>query len=119
MVLAVVTALSLMQAAGGLDYVVERAEALLRRNPKRITLLAPLVTYALIFASGTQHVIYALLPGDRGGGAEGRHPARASALDQRDRRAARARRLADLGGDGGARRRPRRTRRSGCRRSCW
>jgi anaerobic C4-dicarboxylate transporter DcuA len=62
MILAVVTALSLMQAAGGLDYVVERAEALLRRNPKRITLLAPLVTYALIFASGTQHVIYALLP---------------------------------------------------------
>jgi anaerobic C4-dicarboxylate transporter-like protein len=62
MILAVVTALSLMQAAGGLDYVVERAEALLRRNPKRITLLAPLVTYALIAASGTQHVIYALLP---------------------------------------------------------
>jgi anaerobic C4-dicarboxylate transporter DcuA len=62
MILAVVTALSLMQAAGGLDYVVERAEALLRRNPKRITLLAPLVTYALIFASGTQHVIYELLP---------------------------------------------------------
>ena len=62
MILAVVTALSLMQAAGGLDYVVELAEALLRRNPKRITLLAPLVTYALILASGTQHVIYALLP---------------------------------------------------------
>lgn len=62
MILAVVTALSLMQAAGGLDWVVERAEALLRRNPKRITFLAPLVTYALIFASGTQHVIYALLP---------------------------------------------------------
>lgn len=62
MILAVVTALSLMQAAGGLDYVVELAEQLLRRNPKRITLLAPLVTYLLIFASGTQHVIYALLP---------------------------------------------------------
>jgi anaerobic C4-dicarboxylate transporter DcuA len=62
MILAVVTALALMQAAGGLDYVVERAEALLRRNPKRITLVAPLVTYALIAASGTQHVIYALLP---------------------------------------------------------
>jgi anaerobic C4-dicarboxylate transporter DcuA len=62
MILAVVTALALMQAAGGLDYVVERAEALLRRNPKRITAVAPLVTYALIAASGTQHVIYALLP---------------------------------------------------------
>jgi anaerobic C4-dicarboxylate transporter DcuA len=62
MILAVITALSLMQAAGGLDYVVERAEALLRRNPKRITFVAPFVTYALILASGTQHVIYALLP---------------------------------------------------------
>ncbi|HEY8121642.1 MAG TPA: anaerobic C4-dicarboxylate transporter family protein [Myxococcota bacterium] len=62
MILAVVTALALMQAAGGLDYVVELAEGLLRRNPKRITLVAPLVTYALIAASGTQHVIYALLP---------------------------------------------------------
>jgi anaerobic C4-dicarboxylate transporter DcuA len=62
MILAVVTALALMQSAGGLDYVVERAEALLRRNPKRITWLAPFVTYALILASGTQHVIYALLP---------------------------------------------------------
>jgi anaerobic C4-dicarboxylate transporter DcuA len=62
MVLAVITALSLMQAAGGLDYVVQLAEKVLRRNPRRITILAPLVTYVLILASGTQHVIYALLP---------------------------------------------------------
>jgi anaerobic C4-dicarboxylate transporter DcuA len=62
MILAVVTALGLLQAAGGLDYVIGLAERLLRNNPRRITLLAPLVTYALIFASGTQHVIYALLP---------------------------------------------------------
>jgi anaerobic C4-dicarboxylate transporter DcuA len=62
MILAVITALSLMQAAGGLDYVVQLAEKVLRRNPRRITFLAPLVTYILILASGTQHVIYALLP---------------------------------------------------------
>jgi anaerobic C4-dicarboxylate transporter DcuA len=62
MILAVITALSLMQAAGGLDYVVQLAEKILRRNPRRITFLAPLVTYLLILASGTQHVIYALLP---------------------------------------------------------
>jgi anaerobic C4-dicarboxylate transporter DcuA len=62
MILAVITALSLMQAAGGLDYVIQLAEKVLRRNPRRITILAPLVTYLLIFASGTQHVIYALLP---------------------------------------------------------
>ncbi len=62
MILAVITALSLMQAAGGLDFVIQLAEKVLRRNPGRVTILAPLVTYVLILASGTQHVIYALLP---------------------------------------------------------
>ena len=62
MIIAVITALAAMQAAGGLDYLLTLAERVLRRNPRRVTLLAPLVTYALIFVSGTQHVIYALLP---------------------------------------------------------
>ncbi len=62
MILAVITALSMMEAAGGLDFLVETAEKVLRRNPTRITFLAPFVTYLLIFAAGTQHVIYALLP---------------------------------------------------------
>ena len=62
MILAVITALSMMEAAGGLNYLVETAEKLLHRHPSRITFLAPLVTYALIFAAGTQHVIYSLLP---------------------------------------------------------
>ncbi|HVN39201.1 MAG TPA: anaerobic C4-dicarboxylate transporter family protein [Myxococcota bacterium] len=62
MILAVVTAVALMEAAGGLDTVVRAAERLLHRNPRRVTWLAPLVTYALIFAAGTQHVVYALLP---------------------------------------------------------
>ena len=62
MILAVITALSTMEAAGGLDYLVSVAEKVMRKNPKSITFVAPLVTYVLIFASGTQHVIYALLP---------------------------------------------------------
>jgi anaerobic C4-dicarboxylate transporter DcuA len=62
MILAVITALSLLEAAGGLDLVVRFAERILRGNPRWVTLLAPLVTYALVLASGTQHVIYALLP---------------------------------------------------------
>jgi anaerobic C4-dicarboxylate transporter DcuA len=62
MILAVITALSMMESAGGLTYLVEQAEKLLRRNPSRITFIAPLVTYVLIFAAGTQHVIYSLLP---------------------------------------------------------
>jgi anaerobic C4-dicarboxylate transporter DcuA len=62
MILAVITALSMMEAAGGMGYLVQTAEKLLRKNPRRITILAPLVTYLLIFAAGTQHVIYSLLP---------------------------------------------------------
>lgn len=62
MILAVITALSVMEAAGGLDFLVETAERVLRSNPRRITFLAPFVTYVLIFSAGTQHVIYALLP---------------------------------------------------------
>lgn len=62
MIIAVITALAAMQAAGGLDYLLTLAEKALRRHPRWVTLVAPLVTYALILVSGTQHVIYALLP---------------------------------------------------------
>lgn len=62
MILAVITALALLEAAGGLDLVVRFAEKVLRGNPRRVTVLAPLVTYVLVLGSGTQHVIYALLP---------------------------------------------------------
>ena len=62
MILAVITALALLESAGGLDYVVRLAESLLRSNARWVTFLSPLVTYLLVFASGTQHVVYALLP---------------------------------------------------------
>jgi len=62
MILAVITALSTMEAAGGLDFLVGMAEKIMRKRPQNITFVAPLVTYILVLASGTQHVIYALLP---------------------------------------------------------
>jgi anaerobic C4-dicarboxylate transporter len=62
MILAVITALAVMEAAGGLALVVALAERVLRGNPRAITLLGPLVMYLLIFMAGTQHVAYALLP---------------------------------------------------------
>ncbi len=62
MILAVITALSTMEAAGGLDYLVGVAEKIMRKHPQNITFVAPLVTYILVLAAGTQHVIYALLP---------------------------------------------------------
>ncbi|MGH7492269.1 MAG: anaerobic C4-dicarboxylate transporter family protein [bacterium] len=62
MIIAVITALATVQAAGGLDYLVALAEKIMRKSPQYITFVAPIVTYILIFASGTTHVIYALLP---------------------------------------------------------
>jgi anaerobic C4-dicarboxylate transporter len=62
MIIAVITALAALEAAGGLNYLVTRGERVMRRRPQAITFVAPLVTYALVFASGTTHVIYALLP---------------------------------------------------------
>jgi len=62
MIIAVITALAAMQAAGGLDYLVSLAGKVMRKKPAYITFVAPFVTYLLVFASGTQHVIYALMP---------------------------------------------------------
>lgn len=62
MIVAVISAASCMQAAGGLDYMVKLAERLLRRNPSQVTILSPLVTYLITFVAGTGHVAYSVLP---------------------------------------------------------
>ena len=62
MIAAVIAAASCMQAAGGLDLMVKWTEKLLRRNPSKITLLSPIVTYVLTFIAGTGHVAYSVLP---------------------------------------------------------
>jgi anaerobic C4-dicarboxylate transporter DcuA len=61
-ILAVITAASVMEAAGGIDYLVSVAASLIRRNPKQITVVAPLVSYAFTFGAGTGHIFYPLLP---------------------------------------------------------
>jgi anaerobic C4-dicarboxylate transporter DcuA len=55
-------AASAMEVAGGLDFLVRVAERLIRKNPKQVTIVAPLVTYGFTFASGTGHIVYPLLP---------------------------------------------------------
>lgn len=62
MILAVITAAATMQAAGGLDYLVVIADRMLRIWPPGITLVAPVIAYVFTLASGTGHIIYALLP---------------------------------------------------------
>jgi anaerobic C4-dicarboxylate transporter DcuB len=61
-ILAVVTASATLQVAGGLDYLVQLTEKMLRAHPKWVTILAPLSTFFLTVCVGTGHAVYALLP---------------------------------------------------------
>lgn len=61
-ILAVVAASATLQASGGLDVMLQIAEKLLRRNPKSISFVAPLVTMTLTMVCGTGHVVYTILP---------------------------------------------------------
>ena len=51
-----------MQASGGMDWLIQIAERLLRKHPDRITFLAPLCTFFLTVLVGTGHVVYTLMP---------------------------------------------------------
>lgn len=62
MIAAVIAAASCMQAAGGLEYMVKVAEHILRRNPAKVTILSPIVTYLFTFIAGTGHIAYSVLP---------------------------------------------------------
>jgi anaerobic C4-dicarboxylate transporter DcuA len=61
-IMAVIAAIAAMQEAGGLDYLVYLAEKVLRSNPKYITFLAPMVTYAMTLFAGTGHTAFSTLP---------------------------------------------------------
>ncbi len=61
-ILAVVTCASILEAAGGLKYMLQIAERILRKNPKRVTLIAPFVTYTMTFLLGTGHAVYSIMP---------------------------------------------------------
>ncbi len=61
-IMSVIAAIAAMQVAGGLDYMVSIAEKILRKNPKRITFLAPIITYFMTLLAGTGHTAFSTLP---------------------------------------------------------
>jgi len=61
-IVSVITASATLQAAGGLDYMVNVAVRFLKRHPNRITFLGPMVTWFFCIVAGTAHTSYALLP---------------------------------------------------------
>ncbi|ULO02333.1 anaerobic C4-dicarboxylate transporter, DcuA/DcuB family [Campylobacter sp. RM5004] len=61
-IMSVIAAISAMQLAGGLDYLVSVAEKILRKNPKKINYLAPTITYFLTILAGTGHTAFSMIP---------------------------------------------------------
>ena len=61
-IIAAVTCAGIMQASGGMDWLIQIAEKLLRKHPDHITFFAPLTTFFLTVLVGTGHVVYTLMP---------------------------------------------------------
>ncbi|WP_394554495.1 anaerobic C4-dicarboxylate transporter family protein [Agromyces sp. MMS24-JH15] len=61
-IIAVITASSAMQAAGGIDYLVSIASKIIQANPKRLTYVAPIVAFVFTVLAGTSNIYFALIP---------------------------------------------------------
>ncbi|KKO78557.1 C4-dicarboxylate ABC transporter [Corynebacterium striatum] len=61
-IMTVIAAIAAMQRAGGMDYLVYVAERFLRKNPRRITYYAPIVTWLMTVLAGTGHTAFSTLP---------------------------------------------------------
>ncbi|MDO4956581.1 MAG: anaerobic C4-dicarboxylate transporter [Bacteroidales bacterium] len=61
-IIAAVTCAGMMQASGGMNWLIQIAEKMLRKHPDHITFYAPLCTFFLTVLVGTGHVVYTLMP---------------------------------------------------------
>ena len=61
-IIAAVACAAMLQACGGMDWLIQLAEKLLRKHPEHITFIAPLCTFFLTVLVGTGHVVYTIMP---------------------------------------------------------
>ena len=61
-IMSVIVAIAAMQVAGGMDYLVDLADRILRKNPKHLTFLAPIITYLMTLMAGTGHTAFSTMP---------------------------------------------------------
>ena len=61
-IISVIVAIAAMQVAGGMDYLVDLADRILRRNPRHLTFLAPMITYLMTLMAGTGHTAFSTMP---------------------------------------------------------
>ena len=61
-IISVVVTASMMQVAGGIDWMVSVAAKAIRSRPKQITLIAPMMAFLFSVGAGTSNILYPLLP---------------------------------------------------------
>ena len=61
-IIAAVTCAGTLQASGGMDWMIQIAERMLRKHPDHITFLGPRTTFFLTVLVGTGHVVYTIMP---------------------------------------------------------
>ncbi|MBM7832712.1 anaerobic C4-dicarboxylate transporter DcuA/anaerobic C4-dicarboxylate transporter DcuB [Agromyces cerinus] len=61
-VITVITAASVMQAAGGIDWMVSVASKVIKKRPKSVVFLAPAMSFLFTVGAGTGNIFYPLLP---------------------------------------------------------
>jgi anaerobic C4-dicarboxylate transporter DcuA/anaerobic C4-dicarboxylate transporter DcuB len=61
-IIAVISAAAAMQAAGGVDYMVQIASQALRARPRALNFVAPYVSYLLTILTGTSNTFFSIIP---------------------------------------------------------
>ena len=61
-IISVISAAAAMQAAGGIDYMVQVASKALRAKPKALNFVAPYVSYLLTILTGTSNTFFSIIP---------------------------------------------------------
>ncbi|AWS52843.1 MULTISPECIES: anaerobic C4-dicarboxylate transporter [Providencia] len=61
-IMTVVVAASALQAAGGMDYLVRLASKFMRKNPKYLNIIAPIITWVMTIMAGTGFIVFSMLP---------------------------------------------------------
>lgn len=61
-IIAVVSCASILEASDGLKCMLQYAERMLRKDPKKITFFGAMVTYALTLMLGSGHAVYTIMP---------------------------------------------------------
>lgn len=61
-IMTVVVIAAVLQASGGMDYLVQIAIKMLKKNPSRVTYYAPFISWLFTFMCGTGNIVYSILP---------------------------------------------------------